>query len=250
MMRVACFAFASLLFGCSFDASGNGSETGSSSETEGTGSGESSGGEAGTGDSGSGSGSTDSSSSTTDPTTGTDTDPTTGTDTDPTTGTDTDPTTGTDTDPTTGTDTDPTTGTDTDPTTGPDTDPTTGPDTDPTAGTDTDPTTGTDTGVQDCGEQPQEGPYAQCFESDQCSGADLCIPLQGSGGGIIDGHCTDFCEFDEQCPVPAGCDVQPRCQSLQSLDGDSACLLDCTQSQECPIGMECISVQLGYDICM
>ena len=89
-----------------------------------------------------------------------------------------------------------------------------------------------------------------CFDTNECVDSDHCIGLQGQGGQVIDGHCTNFCDFAGQCPVPPGCDVLPVCQPLESLNGGAACLLDCTASQECPIGMECTEVSLGYDICM
>jgi len=96
-----------------------------------------------------------------------------------------------------------------------------------------------------CAFVPEDEPGAQnvplwepCTESGECVEGLICYGAVGGGGGgdPVGGFCTQPCENDDECTEeePSG-EIAPTCGST------GGCRFDCSDDEQCPDGMECVS---------
>ncbi len=120
----------------------------------------------------------------------------------------------------------------------------------PSTDTDTD-AAGTSGGSSSGGppsEQPEQGMYSPCDSIVDCIGLTACLTATDAGGQPIEPFCTSgACKSPlAQCdPTPGGTAV-PVCLPTDTMD--NVCALDCSQGQECPVGMDCRTLA-GGSIC-
>jgi hypothetical protein len=96
-----------------------------------------------------------------------------------------------------------------------------------------------------CAFVPEDEPGAQnvplwepCTESSECVAGLICYGTVAGGGGgdPVGGFCTQPCENDDECTEdePSG-EIEPTCGTT------GGCRFDCSDDEECPDGMECVS---------
>lgn len=95
-------------------------------------------------------------------------------------------------------------------------------------------TTVADTGVLDTG-PPPGGSYGPCND-DQCPDGEVCVGDPASGYSICAAPCNDPADCPEPPPGYQGSDL-PACQLASN--GETVCLLPCSEQDECVVDMIC-----------
>jgi hypothetical protein len=89
--------------------------------------------------------------------------------------------------------------------------------------------------------QPSSGTFAPCLMPEDCDPGDYCLTLSDEMGMVLTGYCSPTCANAGACGAAPSAPATLNCVNFQ--DDLSFCVLQCDNTTECPIGMECFNVQ-------